>query len=145
MSRTRFSIRFAWPRCAGTNLLDSPTEAAYDRLTRLAVRLLHVPVALVSLVDADRQFFKSCVGLPAPWADARETPLSHSFCQHVVLSGQPLLIEDSRTTHGSWGTWAITDLGVIAYAGIPLMTADGQSLGSFCASTMSRVSGQPRR
>jgi PAS domain S-box-containing protein len=84
-------------------------------------------------VDADRQFFKSCVGLPPPWADARQTPLSHSFCQHVVLSGQPLLIEDSRLDPRVMGNPAITDLGVIAYAGIPLMTADGQSLGSFCA------------
>jgi PAS domain S-box-containing protein len=125
------SVRLATLR--RTSLLDSPAEAAYDRLTRLAVRLLHVPVALVSLVDADRQFFKSCVGLPAPWADARQTPLSHSFCQHVVMSGEPLLIEDSRTDPRVIGNLAITDLGVIAYAGIPLMTADGQSLGSFCA------------
>ncbi|HVE77348.1 MAG TPA: hypothetical protein VNA89_00675, partial [Gemmatimonadaceae bacterium] len=67
-----------------TALLDSPAEAAFDRLTRLAARLLRAPLALVTLVDAERQFFKSCVGLPQPWAAARETPLSHSFCQHAV-------------------------------------------------------------
>jgi PAS domain S-box-containing protein len=64
-------------------LLDTPAEESFDRLTRLASTILHAPVALVSLVDEDRQFFKSCVGLPEPWASRRETPLSHSFCQHV--------------------------------------------------------------
>ena len=61
-------------------LLDTPPEAPIDRLTRLAARLLDAPVALVSLVDDHRQFFKSAFGLPQPWASIRETPLSHSFC-----------------------------------------------------------------
>src|SRR5919108_2857095 len=59
-----------------TGLLDTPAEEAFDRLTRLAARLLGAPVALVSLVDEDRQFFKSAVGLPEPWASARSAPLS---------------------------------------------------------------------
>ena len=67
-----------------SGLLDSPPEAAFDRLTHLAVLLLNAPVALVSLVDDRRQFFKSQVGLAEPWASARETPLTHSFCQYVV-------------------------------------------------------------
>ena len=71
-----------------TGLLDTPPEQVFDRLTRLVRRLLGTPVALVSLVDADRQFFKSAVGLPEPWAARRETPLSHSFCQHVVATGR---------------------------------------------------------
>src|SRR3954468_22821268 len=62
-------------------LLDTPVEEAFDRHTRLATRTIHAPVSLVSLVDADRQFFKSSVGMAEPWASARETPLSHSFCQ----------------------------------------------------------------
>ena len=73
-------------------LLDTPTEEAFDRLSRLAARFLNAPVALVSLVDANRQFFKSCVGLPEPWRSRRETPLSHSFCQHNRIAGQPLLM-----------------------------------------------------
>ena len=77
-------------------LLDTPAEEAFDRLARLAARLLHTPVALVSLVDENRQFFKSCFGLPEPWASWRETPLSHSFCQHVVTSNEPLVISDAR-------------------------------------------------
>ena len=57
-----------------TSLLDSPPEEAFDRLTRLATTLLRVPVALVSLVDGDRQFFKSSVGLPEPLASLGRPP-----------------------------------------------------------------------
>src|SRR5688500_19571262 len=67
-----------------TGMLDSPAEEAFDRLTRLAISILRVPVSLVSIVDRDRQFFKSSGGLPTKVAEARETPLTHSFCQHVV-------------------------------------------------------------
>src|SRR3569833_3163599 len=79
-----------------TGLLDTAPEAAFDRLTRLAARLLKAPVSLVSLVTERRQFFKSALGLPEPWASLRETPLTHSVCQHVVLSGEPLRIADVR-------------------------------------------------
>ena len=122
-----------------TGLMDSPCEPSFDRLTRLASRLIRAPVALVSLVDPCRQFFKSAVGLPEPWASARETPLSHSFCQHVVASGRPLVVEDARGDPLLRENRAIVDLGVIAYLGIPLVTADGFVLGSFCA-----IDGVPR-
>ncbi len=113
-------------------LLDTPAEAAFDRLTRLAATILGAPVALVTLVDADRQFFKSAVGLPEPWASRREMPLSHSFCQHAVASGAPLVIADARDHPLVRDNLAIPELGVVAYAGIPLITADGAVLGSFC-------------
>jgi PAS domain S-box-containing protein len=116
-----------------TKLLDSIAEEEFDRLVRLAVRVLRVPVALVSLVDSERQFFKSCLGLGEPWASQRETPLSHSFCQHAVISREPLIIEDSRKHPLVHDNLAIPDLNVIAYAGIPLITRDGAALGSFCA------------
>ena len=115
-----------------TALLDTPAEAAFDRLTRLAARLLGAPVALVSLVTEDRQFFKSCIGLPEPWASRRETGLSHSFCQHAVASAEPLVIEDAREHPLVSDNLAIRDLDVIAYAGIPLTTAAGHTLGSLC-------------
>ena len=108
-------------------LLDTPAEESFDRLARLAARLLHTPVALVSLVDADRQFFKSCFGLPEPWASWRETPLSHSFCQHVVASNEPLVISDARIHPHLSTNLAIRDLGVIAYLGIPLTLPNGQT------------------
>lgn len=116
-----------------TGLLDSPNEANYDRLSRLAARFLGVPVVLVSLVDSDRQFFKSSLGLPGIWAARRETPLSHSFCQVVVRSGEPLVVRDARDDQRVCENLAIRDLGVIAYLGVPLRTATGHVLGSFCA------------
>src|SRR5262245_52186332 len=115
-----------------TRLLDTPPEEAFDRLTRLAAAVLHVPVALVSLVDGERQFFKSNVGLPEPLASVRQTPLSHSFCKHVVASGSPLIVPDARVHPLVKDNRAVTELGVIAYAGIPLTTPEGHVLGSFC-------------
>jgi two-component system CheB/CheR fusion protein len=114
-------------------VLDTPVEAEFDRLTKLATRLLHVPVSLVSLVTKDRQFFKSCTGLPEPWASRRETPLSHSFCKHVVRKAEPLIIADAREHPLVRDNLAVSELGVIAYLGVPLITEDGHVLGSFCA------------
>src|SRR3954468_12056516 len=116
-----------------TALLNSPPEEAFDRLTRLASHALNVPVALVSLVSDDRQFFKSCIGVAEPWASQRGTPLTHSFCQHAVATGEPLVIEDARETPLVRDNLAIPDLDVIAYAGVPLKTSDGAVLGTFCA------------
>ena len=113
-------------------LLDTSADEAFDRLARLASRLLQAPIALVSLVDEDRQFFKSCLGLPEPWASWRETPLSHSFCQHVVASCAPLIINDARSHPEFRDNLAIGDLGVVAYLGIPLTLPNGHTVGSFC-------------
>jgi GAF domain len=122
-----------------TGLLDSDISPSFDRLARLAAHVLHAPVALVSLVDADRQFFKSCLGLPEPWASRRGSPLTHSFCQHAVASREPLLVSDAREHHVLRGNPAIRDMGVVAYAGIPLIDADGHALGTLCV-----IDSQPR-
>lgn len=114
------------------DLLDSPADAAFDRLTQLASKIIGTPVALVSLVDSDRQFFKSFFGLPEPWASQRETPLSHSFCQYVVATNQPLVITDARRDPVLKDNLAIRDLDVIGYLGIPLTLTNGIGLGSFC-------------
>ena len=114
------------------NLLDSPATEAFDRLARLAARILQAPVVFTSLVDENRQFFKSCFGLPEPWASWRETPLSHSFCQHVVATNQPLIINDARIHPLLCTNPAIHDLKVVAYLGVPLTLPDGQTIGSFC-------------
>lgn len=116
-----------------TGVLDSPPEESFDALTRLASSLLGVPVALVSLVDADRQFFKSQIGLAEPWASMRETPLTHSFCQWVVSSHDYLVVSDARTHPVLSHNQAITDLGVVAYAGVPLTATNGEPIGSLCA------------
>lgn len=120
-------------------LLDTPSERAFDRLTRLASRILNVPTALVSLVDGDRQFLKSCLGFPEPWAAARDMPLSLSVCQYVVAVGEPLVVEDTRQHPLFSQNQALHALGVIAYAGIPLVTSEGHALGAFCA-----IDAQPR-
>jgi len=113
-------------------LLDTPAEMIFDRLTNLASRMLGVPVALVSLVTPDRQFFKSQCGLPSPYSERRETPLSHSFCQYVVEDGAALVVEDARYDERLKDNLAIPDLGVIAYAGFPIREPGGHVLGSFC-------------
>ncbi len=116
-----------------TLLLDTPAEECFDRVSRLASKLLDAPVALVSLVDAERQFFKSCMGLPQPWATRRQTPLSHSFCQHVVDANAILMVNDARSDSRVRGNQAIADLGVIAYIGAPLTMSDGSTIGALCA------------
>jgi formate hydrogenlyase transcriptional activator len=115
-----------------TSLLDSPPEEAFDRLTRLATSILHVPSAMVSLVDGNRQFFKSAIGLPEPWASLRHTPLTHSFCKHAVASGEALVVTDSREDPLVKDNLGVSELGIIAYAGVPLTSAEGLTLGSFC-------------
>jgi PAS domain S-box-containing protein len=122
----------------GLDLLDSAAEEAFDRFTRLASRMLGAPAALISLIDADRQFLKSAVGLPEPWASARETPLSHSFCQYAVGLGEPLIVTDARLHPLLRQAQDTTDLGMIAYAGFPLMV-DGEAVGALCA-----IDEQPR-
>ncbi|RYE87325.1 MAG: GAF domain-containing protein [Myxococcales bacterium] len=122
-----------------TGLLDHLPVASLDRYTRIAAHALGVPVALVSLVDDRRQFFVSQVGLPEPWSITRETPLSHSFCKHVVADRAPLVVEDSRTHPVVRDNPSVWDLSVVAYAGLPIETGDRHVIGSFCA-----IDGKPR-
>lgn len=122
-----------------TALLDTPPEEAFDRLTTLASKILKAPVSLFSLVDEERQFFKSSTGLEQHWASQRETPLSHSFCQHVVASSEPLAITDAREHPLVFESLGIKELGVVAYLGMPL-TVENHTLGSFCV-----IDHQPRQ
>jgi len=115
-----------------TGLLDSPPEPGFDRHARLAAQMMNAPVALVSLVDEDRQFFKSCLGVAEPWASDRETPLSHSFCQHAVAAREPLVVDDAREHPVLRENPAIRDIGAIAYAGVPLIDLEGHALGTLC-------------
>ena len=104
-----------------------------ERFARLVAGRLRVPVALVSLVEADRQVFPGLVGLAEPWATRRQTPLSHSFCQHVAATDQPLILADARSDDRTCTSLAIGELGVVAYAGMPLTDSDGHVLGALCA------------
>lgn len=114
---------------AESGLLDTPPEQAFDRVTRLVAETLHVPVALFTLVTDERQVFKSSVGV----GELRETPLSHSFCRHVVESGAPLEVVDAREHPKVRTNPAISDHGIVAYLGMPLTTSDGVRLGALCA------------
>lgn len=115
-----------------TGWLDSPPEDELDALTLLASQRMGAPVALISLVDKNRQFFKSETGLADPLAARRETPLTHSFCQWVVTGNDDLVVDDARE-HKVLGTnQAVRDMGVVAYAGVPIRIG-GQCIGSFCA------------
>jgi diguanylate cyclase (GGDEF)-like protein len=114
---------------AESGLLEPPQEGAFDRVTRLVAEVLHVPVALFTLVTDERQVFESAIGV----GELRETPLSHSFCRHVVESGGPLEVVDARVHPRVRDNPAIEDHGIVAYLGMPLTTSDGVRLGALCA------------
>jgi two-component sensor histidine kinase len=120
-------------RYGAADLLDSPPEKAFDRISELVAKLLHVPVSLVTILDAQRQFFKSARGLSSPWSEARETPLTHSLCQHVARTGLPLVVNEARTHPLVCDNLAISDLGVEAYLGFPVRSPDGSVIGALCA------------
>jgi PAS domain S-box-containing protein len=114
-----------------TGLLDPGCYPSLDRLVTSAAQQVGAPMALVSLVDADRQVFVSQVGIGEPWA-VRGTPLSHSFCQYVVINDAPMIVPDTRAEARLSDNPAIDDLRAVAYAGFPLHSPDGAVLGSFC-------------
>ena len=121
-----------------TSRNDRP-DPSFDRAARIVQDALRVPVALVSIVESDRQVFPGSVGLPEPWQTQRQTPLSHSFCQYVVLDGAPLVLSDAREDARLCDNLAIEDLDVVAYAGFPLRNSSGTAIGSVCA-----IDSQPR-
>ncbi len=115
-----------------TGLLDSPPEVIYDRITRAAAEALDAPFAMVSLVDVDRQFFKSAVGQESTSPEDRQTPLERSVCQYAVANGAPLILEDARADPTFKQHPAVRDGTVVAYLGIPLMDDAGNAVGTLC-------------
>jgi PAS domain S-box-containing protein len=120
-------------------LMDSPPEQAFDRLTRLAVRLLHAPIALVALVDQQGQVAKSYPDMPDPCWSEQEAMLTNRLCQYTATTRRALLIKDARTHPLGQEYLASTDSDSIAYAGVPLMSPEGHALGTFCV-----IDHQPR-
>ena len=104
----------------------------FDRITQLGAHVLQVPVCLVSLVEEQRQFFAGEIGLPTPYCDTRETPLSHSFCKTVVKSRRVVVVTNALEDERFRENPAITDLGVMSYLGFPLTDTMGNVLGAFC-------------
>ena len=113
-------------------VLDTPPTPAFDRLTRMAAALLECPVSLLTIIDADRQWFKSAFGLPEPFAEARETSLSHSVCQYVVAAGDQVVITDTTADDELRDHPAVQDLGLRSYAGAPVWSPDGHPVGALC-------------
>lgn len=113
-------------------LLDSSPDPAFDRWIMIATRLLSAPVGLVTLVDGRRQFLKSAHGLAGRVADRRSTLPTHSLCRHVVESGEPLVVADARTDPRLGSNQGVTELGVVAYLGLPLRGPGGDVVGSLC-------------
>jgi diguanylate cyclase (GGDEF)-like protein len=110
------------------NILDTQPEERFDRLTRLARRLFDVPIALVSLVDSNRQWFKSCQGLAIT-----ETPRDVSFCAHAILSDQILMIPDAGSDERFQDNPLVTGEPKIRfYAGCPLKVGNGSNVGTLC-------------
>jgi two-component system cell cycle sensor histidine kinase/response regulator CckA len=121
-------------------LLDTPPEEIFDRLTHLASALLHVPVAVVSFVDDNREFFKSAVGIPSEWVERRQTPRDNSLAEIALLAAAPVAIEDAREHPIAKNKPILPDWGVVSYAAVPLRTRDGYALGSlYVADRVPRV------
>ncbi|WP_425934318.1 PAS domain S-box protein [Aeromonas rivipollensis] len=111
------------------NILDTPSEEAFDRITRLVAHILDVPIALVSLVDTDRQWFKSRIGI-----DANETPREVAFCAHAIAQTTPLIVTDTTQDSRFMSNALVTgNPNIRFYAGVPLRSIGGLSIGTLCA------------
>lgn len=112
------------------HVLDSPPEAAFDTITRALSKLLDVPIALVTLVDRERQWFKSRHGLE----ETSETPRDQAFCAHTIMRDDVFIVPDARDNPRFRNNPLVTGPPHIRfYAGAPLITPDGFRLGSLCA------------
>lgn len=109
-------------------ILDSNVEERYDRITRLAKRLFDVPISVISLVDKNRQWFKSRVGI-----DAQETERDISFCGHAILDTNPFIVSDTlQDDRFADNPLVVGDPGIRFYAGVPLLYNNGSILGTLC-------------
>ncbi len=118
---------------ARTGLLDTGPDESFDRLTRLAATLLGTPFAFVTVVDAQRSYWKSCIGVASEDPADRQVPVAESFCRHVIGTGQELIIPDARTDPRTALHPSIASMDVGAWAGFPIKSPDGYVLGTFCA------------
>ncbi len=110
-------------------ILDTDNDRAFDRIVRMAAELLNVPIALISLIDAERQWFKARYGLAAP-----ETPRTLAFCDHTIRGHHVMVVPDAEKDVRFCNNPLVTgDPHIRFYAGAPLVTPDGFALGTICA------------
>ena len=110
------------------NILDTEAEKDFDILVQLAKKHFDVPIALISFVDKDRQWFKSCIGV-----DISETSRDVAFCAHAILEDVPLVVNDTHEDERFKDNPLVTGEPYIRfYAGVPLKSKDGYNLGTFC-------------
>ena len=114
-----------------TGLLDTAADESFDRLTRLAAKIIGAPATFVSLVDLTRDFYKSSFGFDEPLNTTRQIE-GTTFCHYALVSNGPLVLDDVLQLPVFRDVPTVQSLGVRAYAGIPLVTEAGQVLGSFC-------------
>lgn len=111
------------------DILDTAPEPVFDQITRLTTRLLGVPIAVFSLVDQDRQWFKSRIGL-----DVQETSREVAFCAHAILQSTPLVVPDATIDPRFEDNALVNgDPNIRFYAGVPIRSAGGHALGTLCA------------
>jgi len=106
---------------------------ALDRIAAMACRLLDTQVVLVNLVGADRQRFVGCGGGDPSWASVHEMPLTHGFCPFALGADEAFAFADARESPALAANPVVTQLGVVAYAGVPMRVADGEPIGTLCA------------
>ncbi|MGV3526871.1 MAG: ATP-binding protein [Candidatus Sericytochromatia bacterium] len=113
---------------ASYQILDTPPEPAFDELVELAAGICEVPISLVSLVDAERQWFKARLGV-----NVNETPRDMAFCAHAILDSTPLIVPDAQLdTRFADNPLVQSDPQIRFYAGVPLTTEQGEALGTLC-------------
>ncbi|WP_323139832.1 GAF domain-containing protein [Massilia phyllosphaerae] len=119
-----------------SGLIDSPQENVFDRLTWLATQVTECPIALITVLDEHRQWFKSHIGV-----DFTETPRGWAFCNHAIVQDQPLMVEDAQSdTRFADNPLVTGSAGIRFYGGVTLRDGGGQPLGTLCV-----LDREPRR